>query len=169
MSDEEFFRRLDDFLGYSGTEKREPFPPEETGYFEVHWGKTPNGGDLSIGTFFDKYGRPCTREHMAYMHICEYLKDGTFIQSTSGAPPIATTEEKKEEQLNLAEETATERKWEIKGKAFAENNDLYVQCSCPDETKPIVIRVSHQQLGNVLIVDDAIEKFKALKLIKGLK
>ena len=61
-----------------------PFPPKENGYFEVHWGRTPNGGDLSIGSFFDKDGKPCKREDMAYMHITEYLRDGTFVQETMG-------------------------------------------------------------------------------------
>ena len=96
LTDAELERRLEEFLNrssnsaHTGVVEKPPFPPKENGYFEVHWGHTPNGGDLSIGSFFDKYGRPCKRENMAYMHICEYLKDGTLVQCTSGAPPVLT-------------------------------------------------------------------------------
>jgi len=99
LSDAELDRRIEEFLNgsssfaHGGVIERPPFPPEENGFFEVHWGHTPNGGDLSIGSFFDKYGRPCKREEMAYMHVSEYLKDGTLVQSTSGMPPKLSKEE----------------------------------------------------------------------------
>ena len=82
MSDAEFFRRLDEFVGHVDSKK--PFEPVESEFNEIHWGPTPNGGDLSIGFFYDKDHIPCRKEDAVEIHIHEYTKDGRFIQETLG-------------------------------------------------------------------------------------
>lgn len=159
MNDEEFFRlaNSDEHL----------FSPEENGFFEVHWGHTPNGGDLSIGSFFDKYGRPCKREKMAYMHICEYLNDGTLVQSTSGTPPKLAEEELRKGQIMFADDYAINNNLTVVGKVFDENNDLYAKCASQDRTKSIIIWAPRCSMGTVAVIEDNFRKFQVLKLIKG--
>ena len=62
----------------------EKFPPEENEFMEIHYHKTPSGGDLSISYFYDKEKRPCRKENMAYMDIVEYKKDGTYLNCHYG-------------------------------------------------------------------------------------
>ncbi len=45
---------------------------------------TPNGGDYSIGYFYDKDRQPCDKTDAMYIDIVEYAKDGTRINETHG-------------------------------------------------------------------------------------
>lgn len=174
LTDAELERRLEEFLNgpsssaHTGVVERAPFPPEENGYFEVHWGLTPNGGDLSIGYFYDKFRRPCKEEDMAYMNIIEYLKDGTFVQSYAGAPPILSEEEWQEGQIMFAEAYAAQHKLTIVGKAIDENTDMYFHCTRAEGNRTVVLCVSRRETIEVCEVIDPVQRFKALKLIKGL-
>ncbi len=47
-------------------------------------GPTPNGGDYSIASYFDKDGIPCNRNKAFKMIIEEFKKDGTSIHRTYG-------------------------------------------------------------------------------------
>lgn len=46
-------------------------------------GNTPNGGQYSIATYYDKNGIPCIKKNAARIVIGEYKNDGTFICSTT--------------------------------------------------------------------------------------
>ena len=80
MTDQEFNRRLDEFLG-------EPVKTEQVAdprFTEKRIHKTPNGGDYSIAYYYNAEHRPCVKAEAAFVNIVEYTKNGERINENYG-------------------------------------------------------------------------------------
>lgn len=78
MTDEEFRRRC---LKIAGKKVDVPMY-KETPYTERSDNPTPSGGDYSIAYFYDKNGRPCTKNNAVRVNIVEYKSGGIRINET---------------------------------------------------------------------------------------
>lgn len=72
------------FKNFKARLKEQIEPPKNNDFSEVHYSKTPNGGDYSVAYFYDKEGNPCKKEDASYLNIIEYTKDGRRINETYG-------------------------------------------------------------------------------------